>query len=137
MSDSKPTIGTSIKLNGSNYILWSRAFLLFLRSQKIRSHLPPPTAADANDETWFTDDDCSTMTWLLKSLGLFMNKNIRFLDTAKAMWDIFQEMYSNDKNISQVFELYEKISSTSLLSKDSLTRFWFIILFSAMLRQGQ
>ncbi|KAH6798462.1 hypothetical protein C2S51_034946 [Perilla frutescens var. frutescens] len=111
-SDSTPTLGTTIKLNGSNYLLWSRAFLLFLGSQNKRNHVlvAPPAATDATFTTW-SQSDCSVMTWLLNSMDESVSKNIMFLDIAKAMWDALREMYSNDKNVSRVFELYEKLFS--------------------------
>ncbi|KAG6385943.1 hypothetical protein SASPL_154826 [Salvia splendens] len=70
-----PPIGTTIKLNGSNYMLWSRAFLLFLGSQKKKSHVQtaPPATTDANYDT-----------------------------CAKAMWDALREMFFNDKNVSRL-----------------------------------
>ncbi|KAG6431871.1 hypothetical protein SASPL_103441 [Salvia splendens] len=112
MSDFRPPIGTTIKLNGSNYMLWSRAFLLFLGSQKKKSHVQtaPPATTDANYDTWCADD-CSVMTWLLNSLEPAISQNIMCLDSAKAMWDALREMFFNDKNVSRVFELYEKLFS--------------------------
>ncbi|KAL0446502.1 UNVERIFIED_CONTAM: Retrovirus-related Pol polyprotein from transposon TNT 1-94 [Sesamum latifolium] len=41
--------------------------------------------------------------------------NVMFLTTAKDMWDALHDMYSHAKNISRVFELYEKLFS---LKKD-------------------
>ncbi|XP_042056533.1 uncharacterized protein LOC121801150 [Salvia splendens] len=112
MSDFRPPIGTTIKLNGSNYMLWSRAFLLFLGSQKKKSHVQtaPPATTDANYDTWYADD-YSVMTWLLNSLEPAISQNIMYLDSAKAMWDALREMFFNDKNVSRVFELYEKLFS--------------------------
>ncbi|KAG6400916.1 hypothetical protein SASPL_137761 [Salvia splendens] len=112
MSDFRPPIGTTIKLNGSNYMLWSRAFLLFLGSQKKKSHVQTamPVTIDANYDTWCADD-CSVMTWLLNSLEPAISQNIMCLYSAKAMWDALREMFVNDKNVSRVFELYEKLFS--------------------------
>ncbi|XP_057799090.1 uncharacterized protein LOC131014928 isoform X1 [Salvia miltiorrhiza] len=113
MSDSKSAaLGTTIKLNGSNYLLWSRAFLLFLGSQKKKTHVlsDPVASTDLKYDAW-SADDCAVMTWLLNSLEDSVSKNIMFLETAKAMWDTLRQMYSNDKNVSRVFELYEKLFS--------------------------
>lgn len=41
----------------------------------------------------------------------FVSKNVIFLKTAKAMWDALIQMHSNEKNVSRVFELYEKLFS--------------------------
>lgn len=103
-SDSTPKLGTTIKLNGSNYLLWSHAFRLFLGSQKKQDHVvsAAPATTDAKYDAW-SADYCAVMTWLLNSMDESVSKNIMFLDTAKAMWHALREMYSNDKNVSRVF----------------------------------
>ncbi|KAK4390000.1 Retrovirus-related Pol polyprotein from transposon TNT 1-94 [Sesamum angolense] len=40
-----------------------------------------------------------------------VSANVMFLNTAKAMWDALHDMYSHEKNISRVFELYERLFS--------------------------
>ncbi|KAG6510192.1 hypothetical protein ZIOFF_028201 [Zingiber officinale] len=56
-------------------------------------------------------DNCSVMAWLLNSMEESVTTNVMFVETAKEMWDALRGMYSNDKNISRVFELYEKLFS--------------------------
>ncbi|PIN01521.1 hypothetical protein CDL12_25970 [Handroanthus impetiginosus] len=51
------------------------------------------------------------MTWLLNSLEESVSANIMFLTSAKEMWDALHDMYSQEKNVSRVFELYEKLFS--------------------------
>ncbi|KAL0317506.1 UNVERIFIED_CONTAM: hypothetical protein Sangu_2164900 [Sesamum angustifolium] len=51
------------------------------------------------------------MTWLLNSMEESVSANVMFLNTAKAMWDALHDMYSHEKNISRVFELYERLFS--------------------------
>lgn len=80
------------------------------QKKKSRVQAAPPAPTDANYDTWCADD-CSVMTWILNSLEPAISQNIMCLDTAKAMWDALREMFFNDKNISRVFELYEKLFS--------------------------
>ncbi|PIN11994.1 hypothetical protein CDL12_15397 [Handroanthus impetiginosus] len=49
-SENKATLGTTVKLNGQNYILWSQAFKLFLGSQNKLAHIlsSPPDKNDSN-----------------------------------------------------------------------------------------
>lgn len=93
MSDSKSAaLGTTIKLNGSNYLLWSRAFLLFLGSHKKCNHVlsGAPAKIDPKYEAWSANDG-SVMTWLLNIMDESVGKNIMFLETAKAMWDALKK----------------------------------------------
>ncbi|KAL0342592.1 UNVERIFIED_CONTAM: hypothetical protein Scaly_1921800 [Sesamum calycinum] len=51
------------------------------------------------------------MTWLLNSMEESVIANVVFLTTDKAMWDALHDMYSHEKSISRVFELYERLFS--------------------------
>ncbi|PIN06910.1 hypothetical protein CDL12_20528 [Handroanthus impetiginosus] len=86
-SEHKLALGTTVKLNGQNYVLWSQAFRMFLGSQNKLSHITsiPPDKSDDKYEAW-KQADYSVMTWLLNSL-------------------------EESKNVSRVFELYEKLFS--------------------------
>jgi len=48
------------------------------------------------------------MTWHLNSLEEKIN-SVMFLPTAKDMWDTSKVMYGNEKNLSRVFEIYERL----------------------------
>ncbi|KAK4388462.1 hypothetical protein Sango_2452800 [Sesamum angolense] len=111
-AEHKPALGTTVKLIGQNYILWSQAFNLFLGSQNKLHHIliSPPPSTDDIFSTW-QQADYSVMTWLLNSMEESVSPNVMFLTTAKAMWDAFHDMYSHEKNISRVFELYERLFS--------------------------
>ncbi|KAL0355349.1 UNVERIFIED_CONTAM: hypothetical protein Sradi_3981800 [Sesamum radiatum] len=112
----KTTLGATVKLNGQNYILWSQAFRLFLSSQNKLNHIltSPPPSTDATFSAW-PQTDYSVMTWLLNSMEEYVSTNVMFLTTAMAMWDTLHDMYSHEKEISRVFEPYEKLFS---LKKD-------------------
>ena len=62
----KTMLGTAVKLNGSNYLLWAQAFRIFIGIQNKMAHLfqPPPTTTDPTYVTWLTGD-YSVMTWIL------------------------------------------------------------------------
>ncbi|KAL0336490.1 UNVERIFIED_CONTAM: Retrovirus-related Pol polyprotein from transposon RE2 [Sesamum radiatum] len=51
------------------------------------------------------------MTWFLNSMEESVSANVMFLTTAKAMWDALHDMYPHEKNISRVYELYERLFS--------------------------
>lgn len=53
--------------------------------------------------------DCYIITWLLNSMEETINSGLIFLMTAKEIWNILKEVYNNKKNISRIFEFYERI----------------------------
>ena len=48
----KTVLGTNMKLNGSNYLLWAQAFRIFIGAQNKLGHLlaPPPATTDTTYE---------------------------------------------------------------------------------------
>ena len=106
----KPVLGTTTKLNGSDYLLWAQAFRIFISPQNKLAHLlqSPPADTDPTYVIWITED-YSVMTCLLNSLKEKINSNVMFLTTAKKMWDTLTVMYENEKNPSSVFEIYERM----------------------------
>ena len=49
------------------------------------------------------------MTWLLNSLEEKISGSVMYLTTAKEMWNTLKVMYGNEKNLSMVFEIYERL----------------------------
>jgi len=49
------------------------------------------------------------MTWLLNSLKEKINSSVMFMSTAKDMWDTLKMMYGDEKNLSTVFKIYERL----------------------------
>ena len=105
----KTMLGTIVKLNGSNYLLWAQAFRIFIGAQNKLAHLlqPPPAHTDPPYENWLIED-YSVMTWLLNSLEK-ISGSVMFLPSAKNMWDTLKVMYGNEKNLSRVFEIYKRL----------------------------
>ena len=56
----KTILETTVKLNGSNYLLWAQVFHIFIGAQNKLSHLlaPPPATTDTTYETWISGDYC-------------------------------------------------------------------------------
>jgi len=49
------------------------------------------------------------MIWLLNSLEEKISSSVMFLAIAKEMWDMPKVIYDNEKNLSRVFEIYERL----------------------------
>ena len=109
-SVSKTILGTTMKLNGSSYLLWAQTFSIFISAQNKLAHLlqSPPTATDLTYVSWLTEN-YSIITWLLNSFEEKISDNVMFLTTAKEMWDTLKVMHGNEKNLSRVFEIYERL----------------------------
>jgi len=105
----KTMLGTTVKLNGSNYLLWAQVFVYLLALKQISSH---PSRSICYYRSYLCDLTywrlfCDDM--LLNSLEEKINGSIIFLTTAKEMWDTLKVMYGNKKNPSRVFEIYQRL----------------------------
>ena len=96
-------VGTTVTLNGTNYLLGT-SFLRLYRCSELIGHLlePPFAITDSTHETWLSCDYC-VITWLLNSLEEKINGSVIFLSTAKEMRDTLKIMYENENNLSRVF----------------------------------
>ena len=56
----KAIMGTTVKLNGFNYLLWAQSFRIFIGIQnKLAYLLDPPSATTVTTwETWLSGDYC-------------------------------------------------------------------------------
>jgi len=106
----KTMLGTTVKLNGSNYLLWAQAFRIFIGAQNKLAYLlqDSPATSDPTYVIWLTGD-YSVMTWLFNSLKEKISGSVMFLTTAMEMCDTLKVMYDNEKNPSRVFEIYEHL----------------------------
>ncbi|XP_077217936.1 uncharacterized protein LOC143852439 [Tasmannia lanceolata] len=105
--------GTSVKLNEKNYLLWKQAMKVFLGAKgKLKYILAdPPLKTDPKYVVW-EQENYVVMGWLWNSMEAHISANCMFMETAKGVWERVQSWYSNDRNISMVYELYEKIITT-------------------------
>ena len=93
--------GTSVKLNGKNYQLWSISFQVFLGVHwKIR-HVThdPPYVKDPSYDDWFAND-CRVIASLMNSMEESIACGIMMLSPTKKIWDTLKNTYGHEKNIS-------------------------------------
>ena len=86
----KTMLGTIVKLNGSNYLLWALTFI-FIGTQNKLAHLLEPPPVDMN------------LTYVIWLTGYYS------VPTAQDIWDTLKVMYDNEKNLLRVFEIYESL----------------------------
>ena len=79
---------------------------IYWRSEQMAHLLQSPSAdTDPKYMTWLTGN-YSVMTWLLNSLEKKINGSVKFLTSAKEMWDTLKVMYGNEKNpLKSVWDL--------------------------------
>ena len=109
-SDLRVSVGTTVKFNGRNYALWSKAFRTFLGSQGHDHHLVDKMSdpKDSKYAAW-RQSDCIVNTWMLNSLEPEIAASVGLTSTAKEMWDAIKEMFSNDGNNSRSFSLFQLV----------------------------
>ncbi|XP_018716081.2 uncharacterized protein LOC108954493 [Eucalyptus grandis] len=102
---------TTIKLNGSsNYLLWAQAVKVYINAKGKLHYLTtdPPDENSRDYSGWMREND-TLLVWLWNSMEPSIATNVMFHTTAKGVWGDLMESYSQDKNMSRVYELYEKI----------------------------
>ncbi|XP_068642156.1 uncharacterized protein [Aristolochia californica] len=97
---------TTIRLNGSNYVNWSRSVLMYLRARRMAKYIndDPPVPVT---EDWVAEDNL-VMTWLVNSMESRFSDQILSCNTAKAMWTTLASILSQESNLSSIYELYMK-----------------------------
>ncbi|KAG8381702.1 hypothetical protein BUALT_Bualt05G0000200 [Buddleja alternifolia] len=65
----KNLVGTTVNLNGPNYLVWSQSIKIFLGAQRKLSHITkaPPAETDKGYENWLAADYC-VRSWLINSI---------------------------------------------------------------------
>ena len=100
-----------IKLDGTNYLIWSRTFTLAIEargmSNFIEEHVTQPEEVIALKK--FKSQKSLIMTWLFN----FMRADIRYtfllLDTPHKIWTTAKQTYSQQGNDAQCFDLRKKL----------------------------
>lgn len=95
---------TDNKLNGSNYLDWSRKIRAYLRNVKKDDHhiQDPPT--DDTKKTWLRDD----ARLLLQIINSFDNEVVGLVnhcEFVKELMDYLEYLYSSKGNLSRIYEV--------------------------------
>jgi hypothetical protein len=104
---------TSIKVDGSNYALWSQVVEMNISAKDklgyINGDLPQPSETDPTFRKWRTENSV-VKGWLINSMDQSLVANfIRFL-TAKQVWDAIATTYFDGTDTSQVYELRHRVT---------------------------
>lgn len=107
------TAPIGIKLDGSNYALWSQVVEMYISSKDklgyINGDCPPPPQADPSFRKWRTDN-AIVKGWLINSTDPTLIGNFIRFPTAKSVWDAIATTYLDGSDTSQVYELQRRMA---------------------------
>lgn len=100
-----------IKLDGTNYRVWSKLLEMHITGRKKRTHifceLTLPKEDDSTYGEWVADD-AIVKSWLINSMTDALVAHFVQFDTAKDVWDAVKRSYLDVSDSSQVYELMKK-----------------------------
>jgi len=101
------------RLDGKNYLQWAQLVQTFLKGRGKLSHLTslPPAETDPNFQVWDIEDSL-IMSWLWNAMQPDVSRNYMFLSTAREIWEVAKQTYSKVQDVSVIYEVKTKISST-------------------------
>ena len=108
-------VPSTVKLNGSNYPLWSKVLEMHIAGRGRKGFVTGSTKEPAEDsatyETWETGN-AIVKGWLINSMEPAIMGFFIHLRTAKEVWEEVSRTYYDGSDISQIYELKVKIVQT-------------------------
>ncbi|XP_074374435.1 uncharacterized protein LOC141714838 [Apium graveolens] len=124
---------TPFKLNGKNYLQWSRSVQMVIRGRGkigfLDGSLKKPSSTDPSYNMWDTQN-ALVMSWLINSMEEQIGSLYLVHSTAKVIWDKVKVAYSDLDNSAQLCELRDKARDLKQGSMDvteyytTLTKLW-------------
>ncbi|XP_078177452.1 uncharacterized protein LOC144571934 [Carex rostrata] len=103
----------SIKLDGSNYVLWSQAAEMFVKGRDKLKHIKgefnAPQPGTSRHPKWDIDDSVVN-GWLLNSLDEKLFANFIRYPTARDVWDAIATTFYDGNDTAQVFDLNKRVT---------------------------
>ncbi|WVZ03529.1 hypothetical protein V8G54_024335 [Vigna mungo] len=110
ISDSS-TVPINIKLDGSNYALWSQVAEMYISCKDklgyIDGSFPPPSETDSAFGKWRTEN-AIVKGWLINSMDSALVGNFIRFPTTKEVWDAIGMTYFDGSDTLQVYDLRRK-----------------------------
>ncbi|KAF3776945.1 hypothetical protein EJ110_NYTH45620 [Nymphaea thermarum] len=102
--------GSTVKLDGHNYEIWSRMFMMFVVGHR-KDHIieeDEPSVKTGQYTTW-KEDNSIVMSWIMNSVQTNIAPTLAYYTTAKHMWTFLRQTYSHDKNVSKILQVEEEL----------------------------
>jgi len=111
MTENTAAIG--IKLDGSNYALWSQVVEMYISGKDklgyINGDIHQPPQTDPSFRKWRTDN-AIVKGWLINSMDPSLIGNFIRFPTAKLVWDSIATTYFDGSDTSQVYDLRRRVT---------------------------
>uniref|UniRef100_A0A2N9EIQ9 Integrase catalytic domain-containing protein n=1 Tax=Fagus sylvatica TaxID=28930 RepID=A0A2N9EIQ9_FAGSY len=108
-----PMVPINIKLDGSNYGLWSQVVEMYISGKDklgyINGDYPQPPETDPSFRKWRTEN-AMVKGWLINSMDHSLVVNFIRYPTTKQVWDSTATTYFDGTDTSQVYELRRRVS---------------------------
>ena len=100
-----------IKLDGTNYLIWSRTFTLAIEARGMSDFIEGPVTQpeEAVALKKFKSQKSLVMTWLFNSMRADIRHTFLLLDTPHKIWTTAKQTYSQQGNDAQCFDLRKKL----------------------------
>ena len=102
-----------IKLNGTNYALWSQVVEMYISGKDklgyINGDLPQPSSTDPVFRKWRTNN-AIVKGWLINSMDPSLIGNFMWFLTSKMVWDSIATTYFDGSDTSQVYDLRRRVT---------------------------
>ncbi|KAF3772731.1 hypothetical protein EJ110_NYTH56924 [Nymphaea thermarum] len=111
--------GSTIKLNGHNYELWSMSFTLSVKGHRKRHIIEEDEPINKSEKymTW-EEDDSMVMSWIMNSVQPQIASTITYYTTANEMGEFLRQTYSLDKNVSKILQVEEELHNLQQGNRD-------------------
>ena len=100
-----------IKLDGSNYRVWSKILEMHIAGRKKMGYITGRKAAPAEDDPDYDEweaENALVKSWLINSMSENLMSHFVQCGTAKEVWDAVKRSYLDISDSSQVYELMKK-----------------------------
>ncbi|KAF3779027.1 hypothetical protein EJ110_NYTH42346 [Nymphaea thermarum] len=106
MAGNSFSYGTMIKLNGSNYEIWSRVFIMSVAGHMKKYILEEdePIEKKRIYAAW-DEDNYIVMSWIMNSVESHIAPTIAYYTKAKDMWSFLRKTYSHATNVIKILQL--------------------------------
>ncbi|XP_073282737.1 uncharacterized protein, partial [Primulina huaijiensis] len=101
-----------VKLDGTNYLAWSRSCLLFIQARGMQGYINGKITSNRADTSKWESENSLVMSWLINSIQPQLARGYLLLDTAQKIWEATAQTYSQSGNDAQIYELRRKIHET-------------------------
>ena len=101
------------KLNGKNFREWAQTVKLAIggksKMEYLTGEVKQPETTDTKAFQRWQSENSMVMSWLINSMQPTISRTFMFLRTAKDIWTAVREAYSDEENVSQIFEIKTRL----------------------------